>query len=89
MEEEAKSTTFCGFLVLDSPQNPFFRCIATLSPKVTKAISDDCIYDFCANDPDKEDQKQAACEALAHFAAKCEDIGIIVNWRDITNCGEQ
>ena len=88
VETEAKSQEYCGLLDINMSNTPFVDCIKVL-PSEAEAMLNNCIYDICADHPDDAAKKESACEALADFAGKCENIGLFVDWRAVVRCGKK
>ena len=76
--EEMKGNAYCGLIQDRSNENPFIDCI--LSPKSDYTMFFDmCVYDACV-------MANASCGALSTFAENCEDLGHIIDWREIAGC---
>ena len=82
-----KGNAYCGLIVDESANNPFKPCI-NAAESDSAGFMTNCEYDVCANQPDTDLMKEAACNSLNAFAAKCQDLGIVVDWRAAAGCGE-
>ena len=87
MAAVVQSNTYCGLIQDDSPNNPFRPCINAAGSNA-EGFMENCEYDVCANQPDTDLMKEAACNSLYAFAAKCQDLGILVDWRSAAGCGK-
>ena len=79
---------FCGLLVDASDMaNPFRTCLAN-SQINAAAFTDNCIFDICALQDDDSAKNEAACGTLAALAMQCKNLGILVDWREASECRE-
>ena len=70
-----------------SASNPFSVCINDAASNA-QDFMENCQYDVCANQADKDLMKDAACNSLNAFAIRCQDLGILVDWRTTAGCGK-
>ena len=73
---EADATLRCG-LMLNDPR--FQQCHALVPPDDFFGA---CKFDYCAGNGDEND----VCSALETYAARCRDMGVVVDWRAVGDC---
>ncbi|XP_038668944.1 IgGFc-binding protein-like [Scyliorhinus canicula] len=73
-----ESSEFCGKIKDD--KGPFRDCLSHVDPK---EYFNDCLFDSCLY----EGHRTVVCEAVAAYAAACQDAGITINqWRSKSFC---
>ena len=78
--------SFCGLLEDLSTSNPFHQCILN-EESTAPDFMDNCVYDVCIH-TNETVMKEAACKSLAVFAAVCENLGYVDEWRVDAGCGK-
>ena len=82
----AEITELCSH-VIDTVTSVFSGCFskANIDPE---PFQNACWYDVCYSRDDDAAMRDAACGTYASLAEECASKGVIVDWRQDTNCGQ-